>query len=185
LESSFVLDDIESVESKPSFGNGDVLIAERFFDLVLLDSTEWSGDDLAQRHALVEVAEIQACGYVAFFESRKDTDFLLVLPVAVLRVEERMKGGLVHSAEWWSYLGVGDASCHAGVNVKPERYTSVAVGVVAPENGVVPTLAEAQDSIAAGNLFFPVAKAPAERWVGLCYGPQFKRIIEIVEGGYL
>jgi len=80
-----VRDDIESVDGKAPFGDSDMLIAQGGFDLVLRGRTEWSGDDLAQHHVLVEVAEIQPRSCVAFFESCVDADFFLVLPVAVLR----------------------------------------------------------------------------------------------------
>ena len=135
--------------------------------------------------ALAVVAVAIFALIVTFLKSCEDPHFFLVLPIAVLGVEECVKGSFINSAKCRPSFGIVDLLCDAGGDVEPQRNAPVAVGVVAPKDGVVPSLAEAQNSICAGNLLFPSPKAAAEFRVGLCNGPQFERIVEIVECSYL
>ena len=184
-ESSLVRNDIKAGEGKASFGDGDALIAQHGFDLLLRACAKRPGDDLAQHHVLAEFAEIQASAHVGFFEWKVDAKLLLVVPVAVLCVEECVDGGLVRTAKWRSPFLVIDRFYHLGVNVKPERYAAMTVSVVAPQDGVVPSLAKAEDAMGKCHLLFPCAKASAESRIGLCDSPKLKWIIEVVERGYL
>ena len=112
-------------------------------------------------------------------------DFLLILPIQPLGIEEHLDGARVGFVKWWPSAAVLNLLRHVGVDIESECDAAVAVGIMAPKYGVSPRLAKAQYAILAREFIFPAAKGAAEYGVGLCHRPQFERIIEIVERSYL
>jgi hypothetical protein len=55
------------------------------------------------------------------------------------------------------------------------------VPVVAPKQRVVPRQTEAEDSVQSRHVFFCSSESLSKAGVGLCYGPEFERIVEFVE----
>ncbi|CUS37677.1 hypothetical protein COMA2_310006 [Candidatus Nitrospira nitrificans] len=117
-------------------------------------------------------------------------NLLFVLPVRELRMKQGPRitttcALLKKASEWCTCLQIRNALQEMVRHIEAQADASVLVRVVAPENWVPPSSAEAEDAILSHGPRPPSSKPPSRNSIGELYAQELKWVIEIGEAGNL